>query len=125
MRLSRIIATIICLSLILTTAGCTDSTGKTSEQSTPTDQNTGTPSGQNLTVHFLDVGQGDSILIEYENESMLIDAGESDQGQVVTDYLQDQGISTLDYVLQPIPTQTISEGWMMFLITSRSSIQDK
>ena len=34
---------------------------------------------------------------------MLIDAGESDQGEVVTAYLQDQGISTLDYVVATHP----------------------
>lgn len=100
MKLSRLIATIICLSLIIISAGCTDSTETTSEQPTPT---TVTPSSQNLTVHFLDVGQGDSILIEYENESMLIDAGESDQGEVVTSYLQEKGISTLDYVVATHP----------------------
>ena len=105
MKFSQLITTIICLSLILITAGCTDSTDTPSEQSTPstTAQNTGTPSGQNLTVHFLNVGQGDSILIEYENESMLIDAGESDQGEVVTDYLQNQGISKLEYVVATHP----------------------
>ncbi|WP_410507715.1 hypothetical protein RSJ42_13015 [Methanosarcina hadiensis] len=90
MKLLQISATIICLSLILTTAGCTDSTETTPEQSAPktTSQNAFTPSGQNLTVHFLDVGQGDSILIEYKNKNMLIDAGENDQGEVVTDYLK-------------------------------------
>lgn len=34
---------------------------------------------------------------------MLIDAGESDQGEVVTAYLKDQGISTLDYVVATHP----------------------
>ncbi|WP_410510113.1 lamin tail domain-containing protein [Methanosarcina hadiensis] len=109
MKSSHVIGTIICLSLILITAGCTDSTDTpsetTSEQNTPTTtaQNTYTPSGQNLTVHFLDVGQGDSILIEYSNKALLIDAGESDQGQVVTSYLQDYGISTLDYIVATHP----------------------
>ncbi|KKG13066.1 lamin tail domain-containing protein [Methanosarcina sp. 2.H.A.1B.4] len=109
MKLSQLIATIICLSLVLIAAGCTDSTDTpsetTSEQPTPTTtaQNAGSPSGQNLTIHFLDVGQGDSILIEYNNKDMLIDAGESDQGEVVTSYLQDQGISTLDYVVATHP----------------------
>lgn len=134
MKSTQIIATIICLSLVLITAGCTDSTDTSSEakpveesqhteqpisattaeeatpvspveQTTPTTtaQNTYTPSGQNLTIHFLDVGQGDSILIEYNNKAMLIDAGENDQGEIVTDYLQGQGISTLDYLVATHP----------------------
>jgi beta-lactamase superfamily II metal-dependent hydrolase len=105
MRPLQLIAVIFCLSLILITAGCTDSTETTSEQLTPTTnaQNAGALSGQNLTVHFLDVGQGDSILIEYSNKAMLIDAGENDQGGVVTNYLQNQGISTLDYVVATHP----------------------
>lgn len=53
---------------------------------------------------------------------MLIDVGESDQGEVVTDYLKNQGISTLDYVVATHPTVTILAGWTMFLTTSRSSI---
>ncbi|WP_424353537.1 lamin tail domain-containing protein [Methanosarcina mazei] len=134
MKSSQLISTIICLSLVLITAGCTDSTGTSSEttsveesqhteqptsvptdeESTPlspvelttpttTSQNTFTPSGQNLTIHFLDVGQGDSILIEYDDKYMLIDTGENDQGEVVMNYLQGQGISTLDYVVATHP----------------------
>jgi len=34
------------------------------ENPTTTAQNSVTPSGQNLTVNFLDVGQGDSVLLE-------------------------------------------------------------
>lgn len=135
MKSSQLISTIICLSLVLITAGCTDSTDTSSEttsveesqhteqpttsvptdeESTPlspvelttpttTSQNTFTPSGQNLTIHFLDVGQGDSILIEYDDKYMLIDAGENDQGEVVMNYLQGQGISTLDYLVATHP----------------------
>lgn len=43
------------------------------------------------------------VRIEYENETMLIDAGENDQGEIVTTYLQNQGISTLDYVVATHP----------------------
>lgn len=112
MKLFRVVGIIFCLFLVLIAAGCTDSKTTSSdksstqatEQSTPiTDQNVSTLSGQNLTVHFLDVGQGDSILIEYNNKSTLIDAGESDKGKVVSDYLHDQGISTLDYVVATHP----------------------
>jgi beta-lactamase superfamily II metal-dependent hydrolase len=34
---------------------------------------------------------------------MLVDSGEGDQGKVVTAYLQDQGISTLDYIVATHP----------------------
>jgi beta-lactamase superfamily II metal-dependent hydrolase len=34
---------------------------------------------------------------------MLIDAGESDKGEVVSSYLHNQGISTLDYVVATHP----------------------
>ncbi len=108
MKPSQVIVIMICISLLIISAGCTDSTDApsktTPEKSTPTTiQNAGTPSGQNLTVNFLDVAQGDSILLEYNGKAMLIDAGESDQGEVVSDYQKDQGISTLDYVVATHP----------------------
>jgi competence protein ComEC len=54
-------------------------------------------------VHFIDVGQGDSILIEAENAAMLIDAGENNKGSVVEEYLKSQNISRLDYVIGTHP----------------------
>ncbi|MGE5457620.1 MAG: lamin tail domain-containing protein [Methanococcaceae archaeon] len=109
MKPSQLTATIFCLTLVLIAAGCTDpketpfETASEQATSTITTQNTVTLSGQNLTVHFLDVDQGDSILLEIDGKSMLVDSGESDQGKVVTAYLQDQGISTLDYVVATHP----------------------
>ena len=61
------------------------------------------PADENLTVHFLDVGQGDSILLEYNGKAMLVDAGERDQGPVVSAYLHEQGISSIDYVVATHP----------------------
>lgn len=44
-------------------------------------------SSGNLEVHFLDVGQGDSILIKLPNkQTMLIDAGEASRGTGVINY---------------------------------------
>ncbi|HWR25630.1 MAG TPA: lamin tail domain-containing protein [Methanosarcina sp.] len=63
----------------------------------------GNPNNKNLTVHFLDVGQGDSILLEYNGKAMLIDAGEQDQGTKISEYLRDHGISALDYVVATHP----------------------
>lgn len=57
----------------------------------------------NLTVHFIDVGQGDSILLEYGGNDMLIDAGEIGKGDDVEKYLKGEGISSLDYVIATHP----------------------
>lgn len=56
-----------------------------------------------LTVHFIDVGQGDSSLIVCDGVSMLIDAGEKEYGDKVISYLGDLGISKLDYIVATHP----------------------
>nr|WP_048171952.1 lamin tail domain-containing protein [Methanosarcina sp. 2.H.A.1B.4] len=65
--------------------------------------NGGNPTDENLTVHFLDVGQGDSILLEYNGKAMLVDAGERNQGSGVSAYLHEHDISGIDYVVATHP----------------------
>lgn len=52
-----------------------------------------------LTVTFLDVGQGDCILLQSQGQTMLIDAGKSEYGDYVVDYLREQGITRLNYAV--------------------------
>lgn len=54
---------------------------------------------QELEVHFLDVGQGDSTLVVCGGQVLLVDAGDNDQGIKVQNYLKKQEISFLDYVI--------------------------
>lgn len=54
-------------------------------------------------MHFIDVGQGDSILAESDGHYMLIDAGENDQAGTVISYLKAQGVTKLDYVIGTHP----------------------
>ncbi len=56
-----------------------------------------------MEVHFIDVGQGDAILVEADNSAMLIDAGDSNNRSVITDYLDSQHITKLDYVIATHP----------------------
>ncbi len=56
-------------------------------------------SGDGLTVHFLDVGQADCVLLQCGGENMLIDGGNVDDSQMVVSYLRDQGISGLDLMV--------------------------
>ena len=51
-----------------------------------------------LTVHFIDVGQGDSALIEYDGHTMLIDSGPT-----ILSYLKSQGIDKLDFLVSSHP----------------------
>ena len=53
-----------------------------------------------LTVTFLDVGQGDSILVQAPNgRAMLVDAGESWAAPAVAAGLATEGVSRLEYVV--------------------------
>lgn len=56
-----------------------------------------------LEVHFIDVGQADSILIKGEKEAMLIDAGNNSDGELVVNYIKEQKIKKLKYVIGTHP----------------------
>ena len=58
---------------------------------------------EDLKVCFIDVGQADSILVMNKNESMLIDAGNNDDGKIVVDFLKDKGISKINYLVGTHP----------------------
>lgn len=52
-----------------------------------------------MTVHFLDVGQGLSVLVQSEGETLLYDGGDTDTADEVVSYLQGQGVETIDYMV--------------------------
>ncbi|WP_347552433.1 ComEC/Rec2 family competence protein [Pseudalkalibacillus hwajinpoensis] len=54
-------------------------------------------------IHFIDVGQADSILVTHEGKTMLIDAGDNGDGGAVSTYLKKLGIHQLDYVVATHP----------------------
>ena len=57
----------------------------------------------NLIVDYIDVGQADSILIRNDNHSMLIDAGNNEDGKDVLNFIKEKGITKLDYVIGTHP----------------------
>lgn len=61
------------------------------------------PKAVGLKVHFIDVGQADSILIQQEDFNMLVDAGNNNDSQLVLDYLKENGVKKLDYVVGTHP----------------------
>lgn len=56
-----------------------------------------------LSVHIIDVGQGDSILVRCEGKNMLIDGGVPDETSTVENYLENQKVARLDYVVGTHP----------------------
>jgi len=107
----KIISLIIALALVVfcLVVGDTDSieqllNGLIGDKSTSVDTNNNNPSiGDMLKVHYIDVGQGDSILIQNKNLNMLVDGGTRESAEKLLSYLKSNNISTLDYVVATHP----------------------
>ena len=57
-----------------------------------------TGTSQPFEMHFIDVGQALSVLVECDGQFMLYDGGNVDDGSLVVSYLQKQGVEQLQYV---------------------------
>ncbi|MBZ9688865.1 MBL fold metallo-hydrolase [Clostridium estertheticum] len=56
-----------------------------------------------MVTHFIDVGQGDCILIQVNNKNLLIDSGTSDSNTELIRYLKNNNITKLDYIIATHP----------------------
>jgi competence protein ComEC len=83
--------------LVLFAIGCDGTTPPNTPKPEP-------PNPNFLRVHYIDVGQGDAIFIEFPNDqTMLIDAGDVRYGSAVADYIRSNGYRSLDYVVATHP----------------------
>lgn len=65
---------------------------------------TGEYTADELTVHFLDVGQADCQIITLPNgQIMMIDAGNNDDSELICDYLDNLGVKRIDYLIGTHP----------------------
>ncbi len=90
----------VILFVIAMLCGCSSANAEANGYS---DGNVLAESAEGNAVHFIDVGQGDSILVASEGKYMLVDAGEEDKGDTVVDYLAGLGVSELEYVVATHP----------------------
>lgn len=56
-----------------------------------------------MVVHFIDVGQGDSILIQVNNYNLLIDSGPFEANKKIKNYLNNLDINKIDYLIATHP----------------------
>ena len=68
---------------------------------TPTEAPTPEPTKEagEMKVHFLDVGQGLSILVQSDGQTMIYDGGDKSTSSFVVSYLQQQNVTTIDYLI--------------------------
>jgi competence protein ComEC len=52
-----------------------------------------------VSVHFLDIGKADSILIKIDDKAVLIDAGTIENAKDIINYLKKQDVTKLDYAV--------------------------
>lgn len=86
----KILSCLAVLACLLSFAGCNMYKTANTESNIPKN---------GLNVHMIDVGQGDSFLIECSNKYMLVDAGEVDAGEDVVKYLNSHNVNKLDYAV--------------------------
>ena len=56
-----------------------------------------------LSVTYINVGQGDSILIKVDDCDILIDAGEANKGSTVSSYLSSKGVDDIELMINTHP----------------------
>jgi competence protein ComEC len=84
------------LAVLFLLSGCTNSTSNVLNSKVKSSQ---------IIVHYIDVGQGDSELIQVNGKNLLIDAGPNDSKDKLMSYLRKQGIKKLDYVIATHPDE--------------------
>lgn len=91
---------LLLLAMVLLIVGCTQA----GTEKMVTVSKEGEVDGDLMKVHFLNVGQGDSIFIQSPNgKTMLIDGGVKGEGKQIVEYLRSQGVKKLNYVVATHP----------------------
>lgn len=77
----------------------TDSDALEDTNNTVATVNSSQTTNGNLVIDFIDVGQGDSILIRQGDATMLIDGGTSECKDSLLSFLQSENIDKFDYII--------------------------
>ena len=97
------IVTIISFIIVLVTAILGGELFLKTDKNSEAMQTSNTVLTDKLEVDFIDVGQADSILVSNKNETMLIDAGNNENGNDVVKFIKEKGITKINYLIGTHP----------------------
>ncbi|MFD3156031.1 ComEC/Rec2 family competence protein [Haloimpatiens sp. FM7330] len=91
----------ILIVITLTFFGCSTQTSQNLSQKSKDNPQVQNPNI--LKIHYIDVGQGDCILVQINNKNMLIDAGPAQNHSKIISYLKNQDIKKIHYFITTHP----------------------
>lgn len=104
--MKKFLSLLVTILLLFSLSACSISTSGSGTQqggtTTPPSEQA-EPSGGILKIHYIDVGQGDSILLQQGGHNMLIDTGTNDSTDSLISYLSKQNIGKIDYLVLTHP----------------------
>jgi len=104
----KIISLMLLLTLLCSITACSSTESETSSTQPDTAEQEAAVEEQediveepqyDMTVHFLDVRQGLSILAQSDDQTLIYDGGDSDKSSFVVAYLKEQGVTDIDYLI--------------------------
>ena len=93
------------LPTVVSPAGSPQQGSSASSQSDSGAPSTTTQTSTNVTIKFIDVGQGEAILIALPEKTMLIDAGPTGSAPKIAQVLQELGRDKIDYLVATHPDE--------------------
>ena len=93
------------LSTNLSTAGSSHANSGASSQSDSGAPSVTAQTSTNVTIKFIDVGQGEAILIALPEKTVLVDAGPTGSAQKITQVLHELGRNKIDYLVATHPDE--------------------
>ena len=70
-----------------------------------------------MAVHFIDIGQGNAILVQSGGQNLLYDGGDQSHADLIISYLQEQNVENIDYMIAYHYDEDHRGGFVPFLDT--------